>query len=174
MAETDALRPLIEPVVTAMGFELVRIGMFGGGGERSLQIMAEDPATGQLTLDQCAEISRGVSDVLDAADPIEAAYRLEVSSPGIDRPLTRAKDWANWAGHDARLSLVGAGRGQKRFTGVVLGVDGDTARLDVDGDEKQFPLATIESAKLLLTDRLIAASRPISTAGAEEFEEEDQ
>ena len=173
MAEADVLRPLIEPVVTSMGFELVRIGMFGGGDERSLQVMAEDPATGQLTLDQCAEISRALSDVLDEKDPIEEAYRLEVSSPGIDRPLTRARDWANWAGHDAKLALVGGTQGQKRFAGTVLGIEGGQAKLDVGGETKLFALDSIESAKLLLTDKLIAASRPLSAEGAEEFEEEE-
>ncbi len=174
LAETQSLHSLIEPVVTAMGFELVRVGMFGSGDDRSLQIMAEDPATGQLTLDQCAEISRALSDVFDAADPIEGAYRLEVSSPGIDRPLTRAKDWANWIGHEAKMSLVAGGEGQKRFTGIVRGVEGDSAKLEVKGEERLFPLAQIESAKLMLTDALIAASRPLSTEGAEDFEEEDQ
>lgn len=174
MAEPQALHSLIEPVVTAMGFELVRVGMFGGGDERALQVMAEDPATGQLTLDQCSQISRALSDLLDETDPIEDAYRLEVSSPGIDRPLTRAKDWANWAGHDAKMSLVAGGEGQKRFAGTVLGLEGDSAKMDIKGEERLFPLSQIESAKLVLTDKLIAASRPLSTEGAEEFEEEDQ
>ena len=106
MADTARLTRLIEPEATALGFELVRVKLTGSGDERTLQIMAEDPATGQLLVGQCAELSRRVSDAIDAAEEageelVEGAYNLEVSSPGIDRPLTREKDYANWAGHEA-------------------------------------------------------------------------
>ena len=99
MADAAQIRAIVEPVVSGLGFALVRVAVLGGP---IVQIMAEDPETGQLTLDQCADISRAVDPVLEAADPIEEGYRLEVSSPGIDRPLTRAEDWAKWQGHEAR------------------------------------------------------------------------
>jgi len=171
LTDVAQLTQLIEPEVTRLGFELVRVQF--GGGENTLQVMAEDPATGQLTLDQCAEISRVLSDRLDEADPIESEYRLEVSSPGIDRPLTRAKDWTNWAGHDAKLQVRGGGQGQKRFTGIVRGTEGDEAMLEVGGEVRRFPLADIQGAKLVLTDKLIDATRPLSAEGAEEIEEEE-
>ena len=107
MADLARLQEIIEPEAKALGFELVRVKMMpseAGDGGQALQIMAEDPATGQLVIEQCAALSRRVSDAIDAAEEqggalIEGAYHLEVSSPGIDRPLTRAKDFADWAGH---------------------------------------------------------------------------
>ena len=115
MTDIARLNTLIEPEASALGFELVRVAMMpseaGDGGE-ALQIMAEDPATGQLVIEQCAALSRRVSDMMDAREEagellIEGAYHLEVSSPGIDRPLTREKDFANWAGHEARIVMTG-------------------------------------------------------------------
>ena len=111
MTETTAIARLIEPAVTELGFDLVRVAMIGGTSDPTLQVMAERPDTRQLTIDDCAEISRKLSELLDAEeaagrDPIEGGYRLEVSSPGIDRPLTRPKDYADWAGHEARLKLA--------------------------------------------------------------------
>ena len=114
MADLDRLTEVIEPEAKALGFELVRVKMMpseaGDGGE-ALQIMAEDPATGQLVIEQCAALSRRVSDRMDALEEqgevlIDGAYHLEVSSPGIDRPLTRAKDFADWAGHEAKVSMA--------------------------------------------------------------------
>lgn len=172
MTDVSELTALIEPVVKNLGFELVRVRF--GGGEQTLQVMAEDPATGQLTIDECATISRALSDMLDEADPIEAEYRLEVSSPGIDRPLTRAKDWADWAGHEAKLQVLDGQPGRKRFTGVVRGFADGNALLEVDGEALSFPLEKIQSAKLTLTDALIKATRPLSTEGADEIEEEDE
>ena len=140
----------------------------------SLQVMAEDPKTGQLTLDECATISRALSAMLDETDPIEDEYRLEVSSPGIDRPLTRAKDWTAWAGHEARVSLNEAVDGRKRFQGIVRGLDGANALLEVEGAEVRLPLADIFSAKLTLTDALIKASKPLSSEGADDIIEEKE
>ena len=173
---TDAaqLTQLVEPEVKRLGFELVRVSL-QGSRSLSLQIMAEDPTTGQLTLDQCADISRAVSAMLDEKDPIDREYRLEVSSPGIDRPLTRAKDWTNWAGHEARVTLHEAVDGRKRFQGIVRGVDGDAAVLDVpETGEVRLPLADILTAKLSLTDELIKASKPLSTEGADDIIEEKE
>jgi ribosome maturation factor RimP len=105
MADIAALTALIEPEAKALGLSLVRVAMFGGTSDPTLQVMAERPDTRQLVIEDCAELSRRISDVLDEADPIEEAYRLEVSSPGIDRPLTRLSDYADWEGFDARLKL---------------------------------------------------------------------
>lgn len=172
MADVARLNELIEPEVKRLGFDLVRVSL-QGSRHLSLQIMAEDPRTGQLTLDQCAAISRAVSDVLDEADPIENEYRLEVSSPGIDRPLTRPKDWTDWTGHEAKVTLHEAVEGRKRFQGTVRGLDGEAAKLDVPGlGETRLPLSNILTAKLVLTDELIKASKPLSTEGADDIIEE--
>ena len=179
MIDTDAIAALITPDAEALGFELVRVRWFAGD-DATLQIMAERPETGQLNIDDCAELSRRISERFDALeaeghDPVPEAYRLEVSSPGIDRPLTRAKDFANWAGHEARIALKEKRDGRQRFNGSVAGIDGDVVRVtDKEGVEHHLPLDAIESAKLVLTDKLIAATVPLSTEGADELEEEGQ
>lgn len=152
---------LIAPSLAAMGFELVRVRL--SGRERpTLQIMADRADGAPLTLADCELISEQVSALLDVADPIESSYTLEVSSPGIDRPLTRAKDWNRFAGHLARVELAAPRDGRKRFSGIALGADpGGAARLKLDdGTELALPLAEIRSARLVLTDALIEASRP--------------
>jgi len=106
VADIAELERMIEPEVKSLGFDLVRVMMIGGASDPTLQIMAERPDTRQLDIADCEAISRRVSDLLDADDPIEGAYRLEVSSPGIDRPLTRLKDYADWAGHEARIKFA--------------------------------------------------------------------
>ena len=182
MADIAVLTQIIEPEARALGFDLVRVKLFGGAGDRTLQVMAERPDTRQLTIDDCADLSRRVSDALDAAeqagnDPLPEAYRLEVSSPGIDRPLTRAKDYADWAGHEVRLTLAEKIDGRKQLTGDLVGVEGGgveggTVTIAVRGHgPMSVPFAAIADAKLLITDRLIAATAPLSTEGAEEYEE---
>lgn len=175
MADMAGLTRLIEPEAKALGLDLVRVRMFGGTGDPTLQVMAERPDTRQLTIDDCADLSRRISDRLDALeaegrDPIDHAYRLEVSSPGIDRPLTRLKDFADWAGHEARITLDEKLDGRKQLTGILHGLDGDQVTIDV---AKYKPVTVafgqIADAKLLLTDALIAATAPLSTEGAEEF-----
>jgi len=183
MADIARLTELIEPEAAALGFELVRVAMLpseAGDGGMALQIMAEDPATGQLVIDQCAALSRRVSDVIDAAEEagevlIEGAYHLEVSSPGIDRPLTREKDFANWAGHEARIVMIKGYAGQRVHKGVLHGLEDGLVRItDVKAGEVRLPLEQIHSAKLVLTDALIAATRPLDISGAEEvIETED-
>ena len=180
MADVAALQQLIEPEAQALGFALVRVRMFGGAGDRTLQVMAERPDTRQLTIDDCAELSRRLSDRLDAlegtpADPIEDEYRLEVSSPGIDRPLTRRQDWADWAGHEARVSVDPPLDGRKQFKGVIAGVDPEgVIALDVGKDEHAYiPFEQVSDAKLTLTDKLIEATQPLSAEGAEEVEEQE-
>ncbi len=161
----------------ALGFDLVRVKMFGGD-DPTLQVMAERANTRQLTIDDCAAISRRLSDMLDALeeagkDPIEEAYRLEVSSPGIDRPLTRLRDFADWAGHEARVSALEAIEGRKQFKAVLAGLDGETVLLDDPKTGRvDIAFSNIFSAKLVLTDALISATMPLSSEGADEFETE--
>jgi len=171
--QIEQLSALIAPEVEALGFGLVRVAMIGGQKNLTLQVMAEDAATGQLTLDQCAQISRRLSDLFDEKDPIAEAYRLEVSSPGIDRPLTRAGDYARWAGHMAKLATREPVSGRKRFQGRLLGLEGEAVRLDAENiGEILLPLAAVQSAKLLLTDDLIKATVPLSTEGADMIQQE--
>ena len=143
--------------------------------------MAERPETGQLVLDDCAELSRRISDRMDELEErgevlIDEAYRLEVSSPGIDRPLTRPKDFANWAGHEAKIALIEPVDGnRKSLRGDIAGIEGDMVLLDdTKSGRLSLPLDQIHSAKLLLTDRLIAATRPIDTSGVEDVVEEQE
>lgn len=177
MADIAHLTQLIETEARALGFNLVRVKMFGGKSDPTLQVMAERPDTGQLTIDDCADLSRRISDVLDALeaegkDPIPDAYRLEVSSPGIDRPLTRPQDYATWAGHEAKITLVEKIDNRKILTGDLVGIDGDKVTIDVRGYQPMtVALDQIHDAKLTITDRLLAATAPLSSEGADEFEE---
>ncbi|MCP5378891.1 MAG: ribosome maturation protein RimP [Novosphingobium sp.] len=185
MADLARIVEVVEPEAQALGFDLVRVKIIGseaGEGERALQIMAEDPATGQLVIEQCAELSRRVSDRIDALEEqgemlIEGAYRLEVSSPGIDRPLTRFKDFAAWTGHEAKVEVAEAIDGQKRFRGDLGPVDpkGEIISIiDGSGTHHFLPFGQIHSAKLVLTDRLIDATMPLDTSGADEILEEEE
>jgi ribosome maturation factor RimP len=177
MATPEELTALIEPVVTDAGFELVRVALIAGP-TLTLQIMLEDPATGQMKVDDCARVSRKISLLLDDADPIDSEYMLEVSSPGIDRPLTRLKDFDRWAGHVAKVELADGlllnGADRKRFQGPLKGTSGDDIRIEVEGlGEVTLPFAAIRTAKLVLTDRLIAETMPhLSEEGAYDIEEE--
>ena len=180
MADLDALTAIITPEAEAMGLALVRVAFFGGESDPTLQVMAERPETRQLTIDDCADLSRRISVQLDALeeagkDPIEQAYRLEVSSPGIDRPLTRRSDFADWAGHEAKVALKEKLNGRQRFNGLLVGIDGDVVTiLDKEEVEHKLPFEAIDTAKLVLTDKLIAATVPLSAEGADELEEEGQ
>ncbi len=171
MADVSGLAKMIEPEVSNLGYDLVRVCMIGGSSDPTLQVMAERPDTRQLTIDDCERISRRLSDVLDMCDPIEGSYRLEVSSPGIDRPLTRLKDYKDWSGHEARITLHDPRDGRKQFTGTLQAVQRDHIHLiDKTGQEHTFHMEDIASAKLLLTDKLINATAPLSTEGAEHIE----
>lgn len=174
MADIAALTSLIEPHVNAMGLRLVRVSMFGGKSDPTLQVMAERPETRQLVIEDCAELSRRLSDVLDEADPIEEAYRLEVSSPGIDRPLTRLSDYADWAGFDARLRLSETIEGRKQVDGRLDGIEGDAVSITTPKTREtlRIPFSAIASAKLLLTDALMKATAPLSTEGVDTFVQE--
>lgn len=159
----------------SLGYDLVRVAMIGGTSDPTLQVMAERPDTRQLDLSDCEAISRRLSDWLDANDPIDGTYRLEVSSPGIDRPLTRLRDFADWTGHEARISLRDPRDNRKQFSGTLDGVDGDNVTItDKSGQSHVLPFNDISSAKLLLTDRLINATAPISTDGAEHIDTEEE
>jgi ribosome maturation factor RimP len=173
MSDIAELTQLIEPEVKALGFDLVRVKLFGTGEDRTLQIMAERPATRQLVIEDCAAISRRLSDVLDEADPIEEAYRLEVSSPGIDRPLTRLHDFADWAGHEVRITVDEPVEGRKTLKGFLHGlVDGQISMTDPKSGLVYIDFDNINGAKLVLTDALINATVPLSSEGAEEIETE--
>ena len=169
MADIGEVKQLIEPEVKSLGYELVRVAMVGGTSDPTLQIMAERPDTRQLTLSDCETISRRLSEVLDTTDPIEGSYRLEVSSPGIDRPLTRLKDYDDWSGHEARITLAEPMGGRKQFSGTIqgTGVGGVVHILGKDAKDYSVPFSSIASAKLLLTDELINATNPLSTEGAD-------
>ncbi|HVM22346.1 MAG TPA: ribosome maturation protein RimP [Sphingomicrobium sp.] len=171
MADIAGLARLIEPEVQRLGYELVRVAMIGGASDPTLQVMAERPDTRQLDIGDCESISRALSDKLDLADPIEGSYRLEVSSPGIDRPLTRLRDYSDWAGHEARITLAEPRAGRRQFSGILEGVeDADVKLTDKSGETHMLPFADIASAKLVLTDKLIQATAPLSTEGADTIE----
>jgi ribosome maturation factor RimP len=158
VVETGKIEAMIAPSLEAMGYRLVRVAITGGR-RATLQIMAERGDEQAMTVEDCADISRTVSALLDVADPMVGAYTLEVSSPGIDRPLVRREDYARFAGFEAKIELSEPVDGRRRFRGKLLGVDGDEVRLLVDDATIALPLAAVVRAKLVLTDELLAASR---------------
>lgn len=163
-AEVEAL---IAPALEAMGFDIVRV-LLSGGDRLRLQIMAERLADGGMSVDNCAEVSRAVAAILDVEDPIDQAYTLEVSSPGIDRPLTRLADFDRFAGFEGRVELVHPLDGRRRFSGRLRGTREEQVLLDCEGDEVALPFADMQKAKLLLTDELIAAHQEPGSTGAAE------
>ena len=175
MANIALLTDLIEPEAKALGLSLVRVRMQGGKSDPTLQVMAERPDTRQLVIEDCAELSRRISDKFDALeaegkDPVgEEAYRLEVSSPGIDRPLTRFQDFADWEGQEARIRLVEPFEDRKQISGNLMGVEGTKITVDVNKHKiMTIDFSQVADAKLVMTDRLIAATAPLSTEGADE------
>ena len=157
------LEPIIEPAVEAAGFRLVRLRLMGGN-TKTLQIMAERP-DGTMNVEDCAILSRALLDFIEKDDPLEGDYELEVSSPGIDRPLTRIADFARWSGHEAKIEVhtpimsVGdsdQSKGRKRFRGKLLGLDGQDVTIDCQAQRFAIPFKQIAEAKLVLTDALIA------------------
>ncbi len=185
MADIARIIEIVEPQARALGFDLVRVALFGktevGDEEHTLQIMAERPETGQLLIEECAALSRAVSDQLDIMEAsgdilVDGAYRLEVSSPGIDRPLTRPKDYTAWIGHEVRIELSELIDQRKRFRGDLVAFDATTNTISVEEDAVVYtvPLALVARAKLVLTDKLIAASRPVDMTGADTVVEEQE
>lgn len=158
MDRQDRIERLVVPSLEAMGYELVRIQM-QGRQRPTLQVMAERRDRRPMTVEDCADISRALSAILDVEDPIQGAYVLEVSSPGIDRPLVRPDDYARFAGFEARVETGQPVDGRKRFRGQLLGLDAaGNVRLAVETGEVSVPFAHIQRAKLVLTDALIAAT----------------
>ena len=152
------LADIVAPSLEAMGYELVRVAVLGRD-RPTVQVMADKADGAQITVADCEAISRQLGAVLDVEDPIPGAWSLEISSAGIDRPLTRPKDWNRFAGHLARAETVAPIGGRRRFSGIALGADATAARLRLDdGNEIVLPLNTIRRAKLVLTDALIAAT----------------
>jgi ribosome maturation factor RimP len=163
LAERDTtlettLTALLAPVIAPLGYELVRLRFFGGD-EKTLQVMAETPA-GLCGVEDCMTISRACSEVLDEKDPIPFAYRLEVSSPGIDRPLTRPKDFTRWIGFEVKVETLEPVQGRKRIEAMLVSFENDVIGLDVGGVRYDVPFANMKTAKLMLTDALLAATKP--------------
>ncbi len=166
MEPAQEVERIIGPSLADMGYEVVRVRLMGGT-KQTLQIMAERADGSGITVSECAEISHTVSALLDVDDPIKGSYVLEVSSPGIDRPLTRAKDFDRFAGFDAKIELDRAVDGRRRFRGTLLGVADGKVALDCDGARVALDLGAIRNAKLVLNDKLLAASTRASAAGVE-------
>ena len=170
----DTLCSLIQPVAEAEGFELVRVRVTGAKN-KTLQVMAERPDK-TMSAEDCAKLSRALSVVLEEADPIEERYTLEVSSPGIDRPLTRLADYEDWQGYEAKVELNRMVEGRKRLRGVLAGVEDGNVCLDIEGEEETalIPYDWIAGGKLVLTDQLIAESlKAAKLAAANENGEDD-
>jgi ribosome maturation factor RimP len=157
--DTSKIEAMIAPSLEAMGYRVVRVAVTGGR-RPTLQIMAERADDQAMRVEDCTEVSRMVSALLDVADPIAGAYLLEVSSPGIDRPLVRPEDFARFAGFEAKVELNAPVDGRKRFRGRLLGVEGDQLRLLVDALPVALPIAAVVRAKLVLTDELLAHTSP--------------
>ena len=162
------LAALVQPSIEGMGFELVRLRLMAGK-KVTLQIMAERP-DGTMEVEDCAELSRNVSAILDVEDPISGEYSLEVSSPGIDRPLTRLTDFDRWEGYEAKLETDDLIDGRKRFKGILSGVEGNEVLIDIDEGTIGLEFDWLADAKLVLTDELITESLRRSK---KKFREED-
>lgn len=184
-AKTSEDRKLIEifdPIAEALGLDIVRVRLMGSnkpGGARRLQIMAERKSDGEINVNECARLSRAISKYLEEADPLEGEYILEVSSPGIDRPLTRLKDFETWQGYEARIELDRLAEGRKRFRGTLAGIEDDLVAVDLEGESEtaMMPFVWIIDAKLLLTDELLKRGAEARAARAdnedEDFDDDD-
>lgn len=162
------IKELIESAVEGLGFELVRV-TYGGGRKPTLQIMAERP-DGTMSVDDCARLSREVSLILDVEDPLPGEYLLEVSSPGVDRPLTRPKDFERWVGFETKVELANQIEGRRRFKGRMTSFDGQEIVIETDEGTVKLPYSDVSKAKLILTDELLEAVQkdaPQGTAGSQ-------
>lgn len=171
------LAEIVAPTIEGLGYELVRIRLMGGN-TKTLQIMADRPEGG-IDVEDCGKISVAVSAVLDVEDPIEEAYHLEVSSPGIDRPLTRLKDFEVWKGYEARIETSELIDGRKRFKGILAGTEGDEVLIEIEEGTIGLKFDWLADAKLILTDELIAemlrqkkATGAVDETAFDEIEEE--
>jgi ribosome maturation factor RimP len=174
LSKEARIKEIVDPVAEGLGYEIVRVRLLGGKAG-TLQIMAERP-DGTMTIGGCEELSKAISPVLDIADPIANEYTLEVSSPGIDRPLTRPKDFVRWAGHEAKVELDRALDGRRRFRGVVKGIEGENVLLELTDTHEtmKLPFADIGDAKLVLTDELLKLAQPVEAAEFDEVEVEEE
>ena len=157
MVDTNRIAQTIEPSLEAMGYRLVRV-VITSGRRATLQVMAERLDDQPMTVDDCAQISHSVSALLDVADPIPGAYMLEISSPGIDRPLVRTEDYDRFTGFEAKIELARPIDGRKRFRGRLLGTSRGNVRLATETGEAELPLDAVGRAKLVLTDDLIVGA----------------
>lgn len=161
---------LAAPVAESLGLRLVCVRITGEGGAQNVQVIAENPQTRALPLDDCTKLSRELSALMDVEDPVKSAYRLEISSPGIDRLLVSPEDFADFAGFEAKLELEFPQDGQKRFRGILRGIEGDLVKLDMpDKGPVSVPYSGLAKARLVLTDELIKASRPKAPMNTEEL-----
>jgi len=158
--DAAAAEAAIAPSVAAMGYRLVRVALTGAGRRATLQVMAERADEAAMGVEDCTRLSHAISALLDVADPIASSYVLEVSSPGIDRPLVRREDFERYVGFEAKIELRQPIEGRRRFRGRLLGVAGEDVALSVDGETCRLPLASVVRAKLVLTDELLAANAP--------------
>lgn len=167
IATAEHLEAVFEPVIEKAGFRLVRLRLMGGAA-KTLQVMAERP-DGSMDVEGCATLSRILLDFIEAEDPIEGDYEIEVSSPGIDRPLTRPMDFARWSGHEAKIELNVPIEGRKRFRATLMGLDGQDVMIRADNADIKFPFRAVANAKLVLTDKLInedlKARKSVETLG---------
>ena len=152
-SQAPHLEPVFEPVIENAGFKLVRLRIMGAS-PKTLQIMAER-ADGSMDVEGCSQLSHALLDFIEAENPIEGDYELEVSSPGIDRPLTRISDFTRWKGHEAKIELTAPLEGRKRFRGRLEGLDGNDVVITAQNQRIQFPFRTVHEAKLVLTEKLI-------------------
>ncbi|MBW8816349.1 MAG: ribosome maturation factor RimP [Caulobacterales bacterium] len=176
-AEDLRLLELLDPVAESVGYAIVRLRLMGGTERRTLQIMGERPSDdpklpGDMNVQDCARLSRALAQVLEDADPISGEYVLEVSSPGIDRPLTRLADFAAYEGYEAKLELDRLAEGRRRFRGILAGIEGEQVGVDLEGEAEtaMIPFAWIVDAKLVLNDDLMqrgAAARAARLASEE-------
>ncbi|MCQ2915013.1 MAG: ribosome maturation factor RimP [Alphaproteobacteria bacterium] len=155
MTTTNALNELIEPVCVKMGYDVVRILLSGGERRKNLQVMIERKDRKNLTVEDCEVVSRALSPILDEADPIEGNYSLEVSSPGIDRPLVKKADFERFKGDEAKIETSDPIDGRKRFNGELLGVEEDDVLINFEGNTVRIPYLMVAKAKLILTDKLL-------------------
>lgn len=149
------IQDLIEPTINDMGFEIVRVQV-SGGQTMKVQIMAEPLDGADMTVEACAKISRAVSAVMDVEDPIADAYTLEVSSPGIDRPLVRLRDFDRFKGFEAKIELLQVTDGRRKFSGRLVGIEDENIQVDIQGETISVPFIGIAKAKLIVTDEMIA------------------
>ena len=163
--QTALIENLIEPSITAMGFDLVRVQFMGGGG-KTLQVMVERQDRRPVNVDHCAEVSRMISTLLEVEDPVSSAYLLEVSSPGIDRPLVRIDDYSRFLGFEARVETGRQIDGQRRFSGRIESVNGELVQLNCGGEIADIPFREIQKASLVITDDLIEAAQREAQAAA--------